>query len=155
MLKQMLLLGSILVLQIGAALAQKTVTALKTEDKPGIEDITGYHSTQDKTNNLELRVVEVDTSVDVARNPVVLFLVITDNGPGNDAQTHVWRLPMEVSEVTGLSAAKSLLKISAVVDDVMDQKTGRFPTRKETINVSYSMAQGKLSDRIAVAASSP
>jgi hypothetical protein len=128
---------------------------LKTEDKPGIEDITGYHSTQDKANNLELRVLEADMSVDVARNPVVLFLVITDNGPGNDAQTHIWRVPVEVSEVTGLSASKSALKISAVVDDVMDQKTGRFPTRKETINVTYSMAKGELSDRIAVAASSP
>jgi hypothetical protein len=151
----MLLLCSILVLQIDAALAQKAVTALKTEDKPGVEDITGYHSTQDKTNNLELRVLEADTSVDVARNPVVLFLVITDNGPGNDAQTHVWRVPMEVSEVTGLAAAKSALKISVVVDDVMDQKTGRFPTRKETITVTYSMAKGKLSNRITVAASLP
>jgi hypothetical protein len=155
MFQRVLLLGSILLFQSDAAFAQKTVVALKNEDKPGIEDITGYHSTQDKTDNLELRVLEVDTSVDVARNPVVLFLVITDNGPGNDAQTHIWRLPMEVSEVTSLIAAQSVLKIFAVVDGVMDEKTGRFPTRKETINVTYSMPKGKLSNRIAVAASSP
>jgi hypothetical protein len=135
--------------------AQEIVSALKDEEIPGAKDITGFHSVQDKANKLELRVLEADASADVARNPVALFLVITDDAPGNEAQTYVWRFPKGVSVVKKLSATKSGLRILAVVDGPTDERTGRVPLQNEIVNVSYEFAKGVLSDKIRITTSHP
>jgi hypothetical protein len=78
-------------------------------------------------------------------------LVITDSAPGGEGQEHVWRLP-SVSVVKKVVQTKSGISISVTWDGVADEKTGKFPMKNETINVSYSMENGILSDKIQVTA---
>lgn len=139
--------------QIGRA--EETVSPLKEEETPPILAVTGFHSVEDKANKLEIRLLEADSSGDVARNPVALFLVITDNAPANDSQTYIWRLPGGVSVVKKLTVAKNRVQILAVVDGQMDERTGRFPLQNQIISIAYSFAKGVLSDTIRVTTSKP
>ena len=154
MLKRTVLAFSIVTLHLEVGLGSETITALKEEETPGVTDISGFHSVHDKANDLDIRVLEADASADVARNPVALFLVITDNASGGEGQVHVWRLP-SVSVVKKVIQTKSGVSISVVWDAVADEKTGKLPMKNETISVSYSMANGTLSDKIKVTAPSP
>src|SRR6266536_1520705 len=92
-LKRTVLAFSIVTLNLEVGFGSEIVTALKEEETPGVTDISGFHSVHDKANDLDVRVLEADASADVARNPVALFLVITDNASGGEDQVHVWRLP--------------------------------------------------------------
>jgi len=154
MLKQTVLAFSIVTLHLEVGFSSDIVAALKEEEIPPVTDISGFHSLHDKANDLDVRVLEADVSADVARNPVALFLVITDNASGGEGQVHVWRLP-SVSIVKKLVQTKSGISITVMWDGVADEKTGKFPMKNETINVSYSMANEILSDKITVTAPSP
>ena len=153
MLKRIVMTLSIVTLHVDFGFGAEIVSALNEEEVPGVTGISGFHSVHDKANDLDVRVLKADVSEDVARNPVALFLVITDNAPGGYGQEHVWRLP-SVSVVKKVAQTKSGINISVVWDGVADEKTGKFPTKNETINVSYSMANGILSDKIKVTAPS-
>ena len=129
------------------------MVALPKGEIPDISAVTGFHSARDKANQLEIRVLESDGSADVARNPVTLFLVVTDDPPGGDAQERVWRLPQGVSEVKKVTATGGGLKITAVVNGQMDERTGRFPRQNQIISIIYDFTKGVLSDKLRVTTS--
>ncbi len=129
------------------------IAALGESEIPSVAAITGFHSLTDKEHALSFRLVEAD-SVDVAKNPVTLFLVITNDGGGPDEQGHVWRLP-GVARVTHFSLIKSGVQISAKVDGMVDEQTGRLSEHGETLSVSYAFAKGQSSDQIRIKTSRP
>jgi hypothetical protein len=61
---------------------EQEVTALQPDEVPGINEVSAFHSIKSKTNDLAVRVLEADGSATVARNPVELFLVITNDTGG-------------------------------------------------------------------------
>ena len=130
------------------------LTALPEEEIPNALAISGFHSAQDNANKLEIRILEGEDS-NVAKNPVALFVVVTDNASSDDSQTHIWRLAEGVSEVKGIRLTNNGARIAAVVDGQMNEKTGRFPTENQVINISYDFAKGVLSDKLKVSTAKP
>ena len=79
--------------------------------------ITGYHSVVHKASGLEVRVLEADGSASVARDPVSLFVVVTNNGTA-DLEEHVWRLPHGVERVRRLSPTSCGADVQVDVDKI-------------------------------------
>ena len=152
MLKQAIVAFAVLHAWGGTARADQ-VAALNESEIPRLAAITAFHSLTDKEHELSVRLVEAD-SVDVAKNPVTLFLVINNDAGGPDSQEHVWHLPA-VADVTRFSLKKSGVQISARVDGALNEQTGRLSEHGETLSVSYSFAKGQWSDQILVKTSRP
>ena len=149
------LIAAILLAAAGPTGRTGEAAALPEREIPPILAVTGFHSLEDKANKLEVRLLEADASSTVAKNPVVLFVVVTDNAPDDDSQTRIWRLPDGVSVVKKFTGAKNGAQIAAVVDGQMDEKTGRFPSEERLIDISYGLNKGVLSDKLRVSTSKP
>ena len=134
---------------------EQEVTALQPDEVPGINEVSAFHSIKSKTNDLAVRVLEADGSATVARNPVELFLVITNDAGGPDLQQHVWRLPRGVADVKRITVDKSALNISAIVDGPLDEQTGRSQEQNAIIHIAYHWSNGILSDKISITTSGP
>jgi hypothetical protein len=130
------------------------VPALDKSEIPSLEAVTAFRAVHDKSRNLFVRLFEADASADVAKNPVALFLVITNDAGGPDLQEHTWRLP-SVAQIKNVSLNKSGIQISAIVDGPLNEQTGRLPEHREILNVAYSFAGGRLGDHIEVKISRP
>ncbi len=130
------------------------LTALDETALPALTAVTGFHSLHDATNQLFFRLMEADASAAVARNPVALFLVISNDAGGPDLQEHVWRLPA-VAAVKKFSLAKSGLQIAATVDGPVNEKTGRLPEHAENWVVTYSFVKKRLSEHITIRPARP
>ena len=61
--------------------------------------------------------------------------------------------PTRVSQK--LTVTQGAARILSVVDGQMDEKTGRFPSQNQVINITYDFSKGVLSDKIKVATSKP
>lgn len=77
--------------------------------------VTGVRSLQHKKSKLEARLLEADGSASVARDPISLFLVVTNNGT-SDLEEHVWRLPRTVARVRALSETACGIDVRVDVD---------------------------------------
>ena len=146
--------ATLLFASTGAFLRAEEITALPDDNVPEITAVTGFHSFEDKKQTLFVRLIEADESADVAKNPVALFLVVTNDAGGPDLQVKVWPLPA-VAAVRKATLTASGLRVSAAVDGMVDEKTGRLPERTETLTVRYTMEHGQLSDKIRVDRSQP
>jgi hypothetical protein len=130
------------------------VAALDESEVPSLAAITAFHALHDKSHDLFVRLCEADGSADVAKNPVALFLVITNDAGGPDLQEHTWRLS-SVAQIKNVSLNKSGIQISAIVDGQLNEQTGRLPEHRETLNVAYSFTGGRLGDHIEMKTSRP
>jgi hypothetical protein len=106
--------------------------------------VTAYHSLAHKRSKLEVRVLEADGSASVARDPVSLFVVVTNNGT-SDYQGHVWRLPR------GIARYRSLSETSCGVDVRVDVDGPEEPTPKpkpHMLHLCFLSTDGHLSATI-------
>lgn len=145
----------VLLSALATAARAEELIALPDEEIPSLLAVSGFHSVEDKVNKLDVRLLEADGSADVAKNPVTLFVVVTDNAPADDSQTHAWRLPEGVSVVKRFTPGRNGADILALVDGQMNEKTGRFPEFDQVIHISYVFAKGVLSDKLKVSVSKP
>ena len=106
--------------------------------------ITGFHSIQHKKSGFEARLLESDGSASVAKNPISLFLVVTNNGT-SDLVERTWRIAVGVMKVRNLMAAKC--GVDASVD--VDSSDSNRPTTK-TLRLCFLSSDGKLQDVLKV-----
>jgi hypothetical protein len=143
------ILGLILSVAISSVRAQDSVAALN-EEWQILGMITGYHSFFDETRHWEIRVLEADGSATVARNPIDLFLIVTNNSSGSDLQEHVWRLPHGIEKLQKVSPIHSGLKISAMRVGGIDEKTQKAKLVPMIITARYEVNNGALSNQVVV-----
>jgi hypothetical protein len=106
--------------------------------------ITGFHSIQHKKSGFEARLLESDGSASVAKNPISLFLVVTNNGT-SDLVERTWRITVGVTKVRSLVAAKCGVDVSVDVDSSDSNR----PTTK-TLRLCFLSSDGKLQDVLKV-----
>jgi len=106
--------------------------------------ITGFHSIQHKKSGFEARLLESDGSASVAKNPISLFLVVTNNRT-SDLVERTWRITVGVTKVRSLVAAKCGVDVSVDVDSSDSNR----PTTK-TLRLCFLSSDGKLQDVLKV-----
>lgn len=118
-------------------------------DLEAYQAISALHHLFLEDPGLEFRVLESDASAAVAKDPITLFLVITNN-EGADYVGGTWQLPFRVSRFEGLSHDEHALVITAEVD-VMDAEGSVRGTIRKRWRVHYdyrwSDADGSELDR--------
>ena len=108
--------------------------------------VTGLHAFRDDDAKLDVRLLEADGSATIAKNPIDLYLVVTNNSSAGDLQEHVWRLPIKVVAVSSVKLQRSGLVISA------RQETGTEPQEKRvvTISVTYHVTGSMVADQLEI-----
>jgi hypothetical protein len=86
----------------GATGTSTEIAPLQGQEVGLLGQVTGLRSVRHKKSGLEARLLEADGSSSVARDPIALFLVVTNNGT-SDLKEQVWRLPRGVARVRDLS----------------------------------------------------
>ena len=99
-----ILAAYLLTLWLSSCQAPQNISVEKTIARPAprnfeaMEWVTGLHIHFLKDIGYELRVLEMDGSASVALNPIYLYLLVTDNGPGDSGQSRMVSLP-KASEI--------------------------------------------------------
>src|SRR5437016_12331771 len=94
--------------------------------------VTGFHSFRDKSNGMDVRLLEASGDVTVAINSVNLYFVVTNNSSAGDLQEHVWRLPFRVQSIRSTKQIQSGIIITAV------QETNNTGNSKRNIIITVS-----------------
>ena len=111
--------------------------------------VTGFHSVSNGKLGLAMRVLEADGSASVAENPVLLFVVVTNQGTSN-LEERIWRLPQGVARVREATACKCGLKITAEVDGG-DGKPGAAGAKSRvTIRACFVNDEGGIESKLRV-----
>jgi len=97
--------------------------------------ITAFHNLFLEEPGLEFRVLESDASATVAKDPITLFLVVTNN-EGADYVGGTWELPFRVSRFLDLGHDEHAVVIVAEVD-VMDEEGSVRGTVQKRWRVHY------------------
>jgi hypothetical protein len=133
---------------LSASAAEEVQEAQPVEKWSVLGMITGYHSVVHKASHLEVRVLEANGSASVARDPVSLFVVVTNNSTA-DLLEHVWRVPGGVVRVRGLSATSCGADVAVDVDKV--SKDGRVvDARPATLHLCFLSPSNTLLPKLTV-----
>ena len=111
----------------GAFAAEQGPELLEGERWQALGLITGFHSVQHKKSGFEVRVIEADGSASVARVPVGLYLVVTNNGT-SDGIERTWRLRRGVARVKSLVATPCGADVRVDVDRITSEGEVRGTT---------------------------
>jgi hypothetical protein len=90
--------------------------------------VTGFHRVAHQLSGLDVRLLEADGSASVARDPVSLFPIVTNNGT-SDVSRRIWRLPYGVERVRGISSTACGVDVRVDVDRVQDTTANRTDPR--------------------------
>ena len=110
--------------------------------------VTGFHSVSLKKAGLEARLVEADGSASVARDPVSLYLIVT-NGTADLVQ-RIWRVPRTVERIRKVSAAACGVDVAVDVDD-QDTDDPVVHTVRETLRLCFLSSDRKLEPLLKIA----
>jgi hypothetical protein len=137
--------------RLSSAAGQK-VEPLKGVEWVSLGMVTGFHSVLHKKSGFEARIIEADGSASVARDPVSLFLVVTNNGTG-DRVERFWRLPRTVQRVRRLSATDYGIDIKVEVDQITENGLvdGTIP---KVLHLHFLSVEGKLQTKLRVSETS-
>lgn len=124
--------------------ADHDVQPLDGAEWKALGQVTGFHSLQHKKSGLEARLLESDGSASVAKNPISLFLVVTNNRT-SDLVERTWRIPVGVAKVRNLAVAKCGVNVSVDIDSSDSNR----PTTK-TLRLCFLSTGGKLQDVLKV-----
>ena len=124
--------------------AEHNVHPLDGAHSKALGQITGFHSVQHKKSGFEARLLESDGSASVAKDPIALFLVVTNKGT-SDLVERTWRIPIGVGKVRNLVVAKC--GVDVLVD--VDSSDSKRPTAK-TLRLCFLSTEGKLQDVLKV-----
>jgi len=108
--------------------------------------VTGFHAFLDKTNSVDVRLIESTGQATVATNPVTLYLVVTNDSSAGDLTEHIWRLPVRVASVRAVRQIKSGIVVSAV-QDIKDNRTKQ---REVVVTAIYGVRESSLDDNLRV-----
>lgn len=117
-----------------------------------LELITGMHQLTDRSNGLNVRILEADASATVAINPIYLYLVISNDSSGDDRQSYIWLLPNKVEKVEGVTLDEGVIRVRAQVDADPEDRT---KTAQRDLCITYVVRSKKLSNKIEVSLSAP
>lgn len=134
----------------GGPIARETSFVRANVSSPAetADDITGFHSHFFKADGLEFRLLEADHSITVARNPLYVFAIITNNASGPDLIFRRWDNPIHVSRIDKVVPIQGGLRVHAWRDDLSDQ---RHPKEiKGTFDLIYHYEDGRLDERLEV-----
>ena len=106
--------------------------------------ITGFRSHFDKNSGFEFRIIEVDGSSSVVRDPIYLYLVITNNSVGDDLQSRILRLPQvsKINKIQFLDATQTI-EVDALFDHFNEDGSKNWTIPKK-IKVSIPIKNGKI-----------
>ena len=138
-----LLLCTVIISAMAGTVVAKTVEPCdEKQGRLSMPMVTGFHGFFDKANRVEIRLLDADGSVTVAKNPVDLYLVVTNNGTPGDLQEHIWRLPLRVARVREVRRIRS----GIVITGWQDFNPDTAAQRKVTATVTYHL-RGSVLDR--------
>jgi hypothetical protein len=108
--------------------AEQQGKALEGPEGKILGTLTGFHSVRLKKSDFEARLLEADGSASVARDPISLYLVVTNNAT-SDLVEHTWRLSRGVARVRGLTPSACGVDVKVDVDRVAPdgRVVGRVP----------------------------
>lgn len=95
--------------------APAEIAAMNDAQANTLSMVTGYHSLAHKRSKLQVRILEDDGSSSVARDPISLYLIVTNNGT-SDHQGHVWSLPRSVARYRSMSETSCGVDVRVDVD---------------------------------------
>lgn len=127
----------------GVALsAEQQGKALEGPEGKILGTLTGFHSVKLKNSDFEARLLEADGSASVARDPISLYLVVTNNAT-SDLVEHTWRLSRGVVHVRGLTPRACGVDVKVDVDRVAPdgRVVGRVP---RVLHLCFLSSDGQL-----------
>ncbi len=128
--------------------AEPAKTAPKDLDP--LQMISGFHSLFDKATGFEYRLLEIDGSATVAMNPVCLYLVVTNNSPGDELQSMMVQLRQVSSiEAIRLTDQPGKIEIDAAIDR-LDSDATKQKTIPVTLHLFAPIKAGKLPQEVDV-----
>lgn len=124
--------------------APTVVAPMGGPEASALGQVTGIHSVQHRRSKLEARLLEADGGSSVARDPIALFLVVTNNGT-SDRQEHVWRLPRTVARVRTLSETTCGIDVRVDVDGAHEPRPKAVP---RLLHLCFLATDGHLSTEL-------
>lgn len=112
--------------------------------------VTGFHSLFEKASGFEFRVLEMDGSATVARDPIYLYFVATNNSSGDDLQSVMVKLPgVSKMEKVRLADQPGKILIDASLDR-FNEEGSRIGETPVTMTISCPIHDKKLPEVIDV-----